>query len=98
MEERLGALVLDRKELDAVCARLPEAPIAVLGSLFFDAGRLFNGDDVDEIFSPMFRTNVDSLSVSSLIRVEFAVFFAAACLYLDWTIRDIFLLDNRNIR
>ena len=81
-----------------------EAPTAVLDVFLFGArnfarnsskyfkikpGRLFNGDDVVAVLSPMFRTNADSLSVSSLISVAFADFFAAACLYRDWTIRDI---------
>jgi len=87
MEERTSVLVFDGKELDEVCDRFPEAPIAVFDVLLFETGRFFNGDDM---FTPMFFTNVDSLSVSSLISVEFAVFFAAACLYLDWTTRDIF--------
>lgn len=83
-------LVLGRKEFDPDGLSFLEAPIAVLDVFLFGAGRLFNGDDVDAVLSPMFRTNADSLSVSSLISVDFADFFAAACLYRDWTIRDIF--------
>ena len=45
-------------------------------------GRLFNGEDVNAVFWPIFTG------------VAFADFLAAACLYRDWTIRDIFSRKN----